>query len=81
MLLCVKIGSFHFLTQLSVVILLDFSVERDRERFYFVLKLRLTRFISCNLWLLNMHGETILDLVELREYAPSNKLNMYQFLF
>jgi hypothetical protein len=79
MLLCVEIGSFPFLKQLSVVILLDFSAER--ERLYFVLKLKLTRFISCILWLLNMRGEAILDLIELREHAPSNKLNVYQLLF
>ena len=28
-----------------------------------------------------MRGEAILDLVELREHASSNKLNIYSFLF
>jgi len=87
MLLCAEIGNFPFLKQLSVVILLDFPADRERERkrergrLYFVLKLKLTRFVSCILWLLNMRGEAILDLVELREHASSNKLNIYSFLF
>ena len=88
MLLCAEIGNFPFLKQLSVVILLDFSADRDRERereggggrLYFVLKLKLTRFVSCILWLLNMRGEAILDLVELRKHASSNKLNIYVFV-
>jgi hypothetical protein len=32
MLLCAEIGNFPFLKQLSVVILLDFSADRERER-------------------------------------------------
>jgi len=79
MLLCAEIGNFPFLKQLSIVILLDFSADREKERgrLYFVLKLKLTRFVSCILWLFNLRGEAIFDLVDLREHASSNKLNIY----